>query len=236
MSIEPKGLVRSTILAMVLTSLISTASWAQSTQRIRGAVGLPGSAQSVASAGTFDGKLYTNEPLGFSMLVPGGWTIFAPDENAAAFASGRANTLSNTAGLSETERRQVDRSIANTQILFQAVSRQTEPPTPLSRLSCGIEKLTSATSRQDYVETNKKLVLMTSPTKVARDVYSTTVGELPFAGFDVEGTASGKTFRQRYLVTIRRGFALFLVITLWDDINNRVLDASLRTLRFKSPN
>ncbi len=191
------------------------------------------SAQSVAAAGSFDGKLYTNEPLGLTMLVPGGWNIYTPDQNAAAFASGRANTLAGTSGLSRPEREGVDRSISNTQILFQAVSRSTEPPTPLARLSCGVEKLVSPTKQEDYVKENKRLVLMTSPATITKDVYSTVIGGASFTGFDVEGVAGGKTFRQRYLVTIRHGFALFLVITLWNDINDSVLDASLKTLKFK---
>ena len=169
--------------------------------------------------------------LGFTVLVPGGWNIFTAEQNNSALAAGQANTLANAWRVDEKESVELNRSMANTQILFQAASRVTNGE-ELSRISCGAERLTEPIAIEKYVERNKRLVLLTSPTKLGKDVYSTKLGGAAFTGFDVEGAVDGKVFRQRYLVTIRNGYALFIITTLWGNINDGVLDASLKTLKF----
>lgn len=225
-----KAFLRFTAFSFVFAAFLSVTGYGQPPRGTVGKNALP-SSEAVAASGVFEGKLYTNGLLGFSVLVPGGWNIFTAEQNNAALAAGQANTLSNSWRMDEKVRVELNRSMANTQILFQATSRIAKGE-PLSRISCGVERLTESAPIEQYVERNKRLVLLTSPTKLAKDVYSTTLGGTAFTGFDVQGAVEGKVFKQRYLVSIRKGYALFIVTTLWDNINDAVLDASLKTLKF----
>ena len=73
---------------------------------------------------------------------------------------------------------------------------------------------------------------MSPGVRVTKDLYTINLGGVIFIGFDTEGSAGGKPFRQKYLATIRKGVALFFVATLWDNKNDLVLYASLKTLKF----
>ncbi len=227
-----KALLRFNVLAIICAAFLSIAAAGQNSPGKPGKSGAVNSAASVFESGVFEGKLYTNSMLGFTVLVPGGWNIFTAEQNNAALAAGQANTLSNAWRVDENERQQINSSIANTQILFQATSRVTDREPIVSRVSCGVERLADPVTVEKYVARNKKLVLLTSATTLAKDVYSTKIGGSTFTGFDVAGTANGKIFKQRYLVTMRKGYALFIVTTLWDNINDAVLDASLKSLKF----
>lgn len=227
-----KAFLRLTALCIICGAILSVAGRGQASRGTTGKDPIPSSVETVAASGVFEGKLYTNSLLGFSVLVPGGWNIFTAEQNNSALAAGQANTLSNAWRVDEKERVDLNRSMANTQILFQATSRVTNSEPLLSRISCGVERLAEPIAIEKYVERNKRLVLLTSPTKLAKDVYSTNLSGTAFTGFDVEGAVNEKVFRQRYLVTIRKGYALFIITTLWNNINDSVLDASLKTLKF----
>lgn len=192
----------------------------------------PLTAVAVADSGTFDGKLYSNSILGFTMLVPGGWTVFTNNQNAATLVAGRATTKTIASGLTQKELADIERSISNTQILFQASSLTKAGNISTAVLSSGVERMQTPLTKEKYIEANKKLVLLNSSVKVTRDIYTTKLGNVAFAGFDIEGTANSKAYRQSYLATIRKGTALFFVTTLWDNKNDLVLDAGFQTLKF----
>jgi len=190
------------------------------------------SADAIAEAGVFEGQLYSNKLLGFSMLMPGGWNIFSKDQNKAALDAGRNSSRAANAGLSQAERDKLESSIENTQILFQAASRPEAEGKSTAFLSCGAERLASATTKEQYSERNKKLVLMISGSHLTRDMYDFTIGGISFSGFDIDGTADGRPYAQSYLVTVRKGTALFVVTTSMDGKNQFALDAAFKTVKF----
>jgi hypothetical protein len=176
------------------------------------------SADEIASAGSFDGQLYTNKVLGLTLLAPGGWTFYPYDRNQAAVAANRS--------------KERNLSSANTQVLFQAKPPKALSPENSALFSAGIERLTAPSTTKDYIEANKKLVLSTSSVTVTRDTYSTTVSGATFNGFDVEGMTNGAPFRQTYLATVRKGVAVFFVTTFYDNKNDFAVTASLKTIKF----
>jgi hypothetical protein len=182
-----------------------------------GQTSLP-SADEIASAGSFDGQLYTNKALGMTLLAPGGWTFYPYDKNQAVVASNRSKERS--------------LSSANTQVLFQANPPKALSPGRSALFSAGIERLTAPSTAKDYIEANKKLVLSTSSVTVTKDTYSMAIGGVTFNGFDVEGMTNGAPYRQTYLATIRRGAAVFFVSTFYDNKSDVAVAASLKTIKF----
>ena len=190
-------------------------------------------AEAIAQSGTFEGKLYTNKLLGFTFLIPGGWNIFSEKENQAALAVGRQNIKT---GVSAKDDADLDKSLENTQVLFQATPPAfgvpTSGPVNSALLSSGVERLHVKATSEKYLEINKALVLHTPGTKVIRDNYSVPFDGGTLAGFDVEGTTGNTTYRQSYLATVRKNVAVFFVITYYDHKFDKIVPESLKTLRF----
>ena len=184
------------------------------------------SAESIAASGTFSGQEYANSALGFSMLAPGGWSFYGAEQNQAAVTRNKQTAEQMRDAKLETE-------AANTQVLFQAIPPKFAGQDKQAILSAGIEKLTSPTTAEAYATAQKPLVLGSAKAHITKDVYSIPYGGVAFTAFDIEGTRKEGTYRQRYLMTVRRGVALFLVATFFDDRQSAIVDASLRSIRFK---
>lgn len=182
-------------------------------------------ADNIAASGSFDGQLYSNKLLGFTMLAPGGWRFYTPDQNNAAVTNNRERAWA--AGESSL----VD-SAANTQVLFQATLLPITGPDKTALFSCGIERLNTPRTSEKYLEANKELVLRTPGVRVTRNTYAVTFGGANFAGFDVEGAVKGAKYRQRYIATVRRNVALFFVVTLYDNKQDQIVEYSLNSIRF----
>ncbi|MEO6655005.1 MAG: hypothetical protein ABIO36_02895 [Pyrinomonadaceae bacterium] len=185
----------------------------------------PPSAETVVASGSFEGKLYTNRALGFSILGPGGWEFYSSERNMAIVAKNReiASRSSNSA---------VRNSAANTQILFQAIPPKLDGMDKSARFSCGIERLDKPASSDQFLEANKRLVLTGVGVKLTKDMYRVVLGGANFSAFEVESVISGASFRQRYIATVRKNIALFFVIASFDERQDPIIDHSLQTIKF----
>lgn len=183
------------------------------------------SAEAIAASGSFDGKLYTNSQLGFTILAPGGWSFYTTDQNKAVVAKNRETAV-------KTADNTLQSSAANTQVLFQATPPSLAGQEKSALFSSGIERLVKSTTVDTFIEANKKLVLSAPNLTLAKDKYSLTFGGVKFMAFDVEGVQGSRKFRQRYFATIRKNAALFFVVTLYDPKQDVIIDFSLQTIKF----
>ncbi len=183
------------------------------------------SAEAIAASGGFSGQMYSNPLLEFSMLAPGGWNFFTPDQNKAVVARHRENaSVILSAGLED--------AAVNTQVLFQATPPAYGGQDKTALFSCGVERLKKSLTTEKYIEVNQGLVLKTPGVKVIKDTYAVVYGGVKFSGFDVEGSAGKVKYRQRYLAAVRKDAALFFVITLYDDKQDQIIDYSLKSMKF----
>jgi hypothetical protein len=205
------------ILGTVLTAgIFGSAALAQTRQP---------SADAIAASGGFSGQLYSNTALEFSMLAPGGWNFFTPDQNKAVVARLRS-------GAARAGDDSLAASAANTQVLFQATPPPVAGREKTALFSCGIERLRTRSTAEKYIEANKKLVLRDTGIKLIKDTYAIVFGGVNFSAFDVEGTVKDGTYRQRYVVTVRKEAAVFFVITLFDNKQDQIVEYSLKSIRF----
>ena len=183
------------------------------------------SAETIATSGSFDGKLYTNRALGFSILGPGGWEFYSAEQNTAIVAKNREIAVkSNNSSLKN--------SATNTQILFQAIPPKLDGMDRMARFSCGIERLDKSVTTEQYLQANKKLVIAGTNVKLTKDIYQAVLGGSNFSAFEVESVVNGAAFRQRYIATVRKNIALFFVIALYDNRQDPIVDHSLQTIKF----
>lgn len=186
-------------------------------------------ADEIAGSGTFSGQLYTNKPLGLTMLAPGGWTFYTREQNQSIVTANRTRT---GAGQAQPVDKTLAEAAANTQILFQASPPNIPAQADTALFSSGIERLQTPSTSDKYVEANQQLVLRAANVAVVKDKYPLVFGGVRFVAFDVEGKNRGRVYRQRYIMTVRRNIALFFVITLYDSKQDPIVDASLRSIRF----
>ena len=183
-------------------------------------------AELIAAAGVFNGQEYSNPALGFSMLAPGGWSFYKAEQNQAAVERNKQNA-------SQMRDARLETSAAHTQVLFQAIPPSFGGQDKQAILSAGIEKLSSPTSAEKYAADQKTFVMGSANARITRDIYSVTFGGVTFTAFDIEGTRKQGAYRHRYMMTVRRGIALFIVATFFDDRQSGIVDASLRSMKFK---
>ena len=183
------------------------------------------SAETIAASGSFDGKLYTNRALGFSILGPGGWEFYSSELNKAIVAKNREIAVkSNNSGLKN--------SAANTQILFQAIPPKLDGMDRTARFSCGIERLDKPASSEQYLEANKRLVLAGAGVRLKKDLYRVVFAGSNFSAFEVESLVNGAALSQRYIATVRKNVALFFVVATFDSRQDPIVDHSLQTIKF----
>lgn len=186
---------------------------------------LTNSAETIASSGDLNGQLYSNRALGFSILVPGGWNFWTSDQNAALVSQYRENAVG-------TGNAAIKDSAANTQVLFQAIQRESVGIMQKATFSCGVERLKAASTSEKWLGFSKDLVARTNGVKVTKDIYPLTFGGVKFLAFDVEGTANGVAYRQMHIATVRKNAALFFVVTLYDGKQDAIIEHSLRSIKF----
>ena len=182
-------------------------------------------AEAIAASGAFDGKLYTNRALDLTILAPGGWDFYTPQQNEVAESKNRDAAFKSTDFT-------LHDSAANTQVLFQTTAPKALSKGKPAVLSVGIERLTASVTAKYYIEKNKKLVLASSNAKLTKDIYSVTYGGLAFSAFEVEGTSDGLAYRQIYLATVRKNIAIFFVSTQYDAKQDFAVAVSLKTIKF----
>lgn len=179
------------------------------------------SADAISASDSFNGQLYTNKALGFTMLAPGGWNFYTLEQNKALVARNREN-----AAMSGDET--LENAAANTQVLFQAMPQREKT----ALLSCGVERLKTVSTSSKYIVLNKDLVLRRPGVKVTKDIYAMSLGGVNFSAFDVEGSTSAGTYRQRTIATVRKSAALFFVVTLYDNKQDEIIEHSLKSIKF----
>ena len=186
--------------------------------------------QEIAQSGSFDGRVYANKLLGFSVSLPNSWSFASEDANKTTLALGREKIKE--AGESAELKQEMDKSISNTRVLFQASPLPLGQPGNSAVLACGFEKLQVPQTQQAYSEFNKNLAIKSSKGQLKRDLYSKTIGGKTFTAFEVESVQNGLSVKQTYLVANHKNLMFFLILTMLDDGHKTTMDDALQTLRF----
>ena len=203
---------------------------AQRRTKVRPPKPAPLTAAAIAQSGNFAGTLYTNKSLGFKITVPDGWKILDDSANRATLAAGGDIIKDNK---SRTYKTEVDRSLSNAMLLFQAMPLDPTNTQATGVFACGVETATIGHTLASYMEMNKKIMLSSVPgSKLIRNTYSMTAGGAVFQAVDIERATLSGAFKQTMMVTNRKGAMFFFVLTYPDDDGRKMLEEALATLTF----
>jgi hypothetical protein len=189
------------------------------------------SALEIAETGSFTGDTYKNDFLRISVTPPKGWELTSDDANKAGLTNALDKIKANE---SQKRQQELEQSISNTRILFQARTPASGAAGSLAIMSCGIERLSTPQTQSQYAGFNKQLVLdKTEGAVLDKDIYTKNIGGVPFSTFDVTVTKPNVTYHQTYLITMRKNVAFFFIFTYLDKEQSEVMSRSLGTLSFK---
>jgi hypothetical protein len=178
--------------------------------------------------GKVTGSSYANNFFGFRLTIPFGWKVQGQEVKELLSEKGRESIKT---GNSQTNA-QIDTSVDNTVNLLTLFKYDVGSSTDFNAsLICGAEWLPRAMSAEQYLS-NAKRVLDMSSSQQGRYSYkpftNETVGGEVFSVMEV-GTSA---INQKYYVSIKKGYALFFILTYATDEDEAVLRQALRSVRF----
>ncbi|HEX8176408.1 MAG TPA: hypothetical protein VF543_15065 [Pyrinomonadaceae bacterium] len=177
--------------------------------------------------GTVTGSSYANKFFGFRLTIPFGWRVqgkevkeLLNDKGREAVRTGNAQTNS-----------QIDRSFDNTVNLLTVFKYDVGTATEFNAsLICGAELLPRSMSANQYLLNAKSVLDMSAQQGqyIFKPFSTETFGGEGFAVMEIET----RSLTQKYYVSVKKGYALFFILTYVSDEDEAVLRQLMRSIRF----
>jgi hypothetical protein len=182
--------------------------------------------------GRMEKSEYLNDYFGFRVSVPESWHLIERETRDAALQVSKEMSK----GSDPKVNAGIDKSMAKTYVLFSLTKFPLRTPNVRQAMfQCGIEELSDKDmSARVYLEKNKDF-LLNSPLnyKLLKDVFPATVAGTSFYAMDMQQSAGGVTVTHRYYSTVRKGYALFFVISYFDDADRLTSEKALQASKFE---
>jgi hypothetical protein len=177
--------------------------------------------------GSVTGSAYSNNFFGFRLTIPFGWRVQGKEVKDLLSEKGRESVRTDSAQTNA----QIDTSFDNTVNLLTIFKHDVGANAEFNAsLICGAEWLPRSLSANQYL-LNAKSVLEMSPQReqyLFKPFSTETVGGESFSVMEIETSS----LTQRYYVSVRRGYALFFILTYMSDEDEAVLRQAIRSVRF----
>lgn len=177
--------------------------------------------------GRVNGSSYANDFFGFRLTIPFGWRVQGKEVKDLLSEKGRESLKT---GNQQTNS-QIDTSVNNTVNLLTLFKYEVGTSTDFNAsLICGAEWLPRAMTASQYLSNAKRVLEMSQQQGqyFYKPFTTETVGGEGFAVMEV-GTSS---ISQKYYVSIKKGYALFFILTYASDEDEAILRQALRSVRF----
>lgn len=176
--------------------------------------------------GKVNGYSYVNDFFNFRLTIPFGWRVQGQDVKNILAEKGRETIK----GRTPQENAQIDSSMSNTVNLLTLFKYEVGSSTDFNAsLICGAEWLpTSAMSANQYLVNAKRLLEMSGGQYYFKAFTTETVGGEGFSVMELETSS----VQQKYYVSIKKGYALFFILTFMTDEDEAVLRQAMRSIRF----
>lgn len=183
----------------------------------------------VKASGTFEKGRYENGKLAFGLSTPAGWIRVPETVSQIALDAQRPGIIdSRPSG----QKKGLNESMSNFRVLFQFTSSAPGSTDNVAVFACGIEKLRTPMSIKEYAESNRDIARADPNTKITKDLNIRALGGKDWDSFETEVLANGSKFNQLYLTTLRKGYAVFFVVTLADPSHKKAVMDSLNSINF----
>jgi hypothetical protein len=177
--------------------------------------------------GNVTGSSYANNFFGFRLTIPFGWRVQGQEVKDLLSEKGRESIKTGNA----TTNAQIDTSVSNTVNLLTLFKYEFGATTDFNAsLICGAEWLPTSISANQYLANARRVLEMSQQqSQYSFKPFTTeTVGGEGFAVMEV-GTSS---VNQKYYVAVKKGYALFFILTFTSDEDEAVLRQAMRSIRF----
>lgn len=177
--------------------------------------------------GKVTGSSYANNFFGFRMTIPFGWRVQGQQVKDLLSEKGRESIKTGNAQTNA----QIDSSVDNTVNLLTLFKYEVGASTDFnSSFICGAEWLPRAMNANQYLSNAKRVLEMSQqPGQYFYKPFTTeTVGGESFTVMEV----GNSSLSQKYYVSMKKGYALFFILTYASDEDEAILRQAIRSVRF----
>lgn len=183
--------------------------------------------------GTFSNSVYTNKYFGVTVTIPPEWNIQSQESQQRLMKTG-ARIM---AGDDKNFKAIVKASELQTVNLFTVCEHPLGAPVPFNSSLLGmaemVRELPGIKRGKDYLfQMRKTMEGGQIQFSFPKDVYSEQLGEVEFDVLDSEMKYSGKTIKQKYYSTIKKGYALCFILSFGTADEEVALRKILDTVAF----
>ncbi len=177
--------------------------------------------------GKVSGSSYANNFFGLHLTIPYGWRVEGQAVKDMLAEKGRSLVKTDNAQTNA----QIDASVSNTVNLLTVFKYEIGASVDFNAsLICGAEWLENPSmSSSQYMANAKRILEMSQKTYEIKPFTKEMVGGEEFAVMEVTMESSVK---QKYYASIKKGYALFFILTYAADEDEAILRQALRSVRF----
>jgi hypothetical protein len=186
-------------------------------------------------AGRFEGSVYHNDYLGFTITLPSGWSVQDPQMTQQMVRTGEQII----AGHDENMKAALEASQSRNFNLFTAFQHPLGSPVPynpsLNVVAESVAHAPGIKTGADYLFHARRL-LESGRMKFAfpREVYAETLAGAEFHVMTTEvSVPPTQSVKQEYLATVRKGYVLLLILSYSTDEERAALHGILNTVTFE---
>lgn len=176
--------------------------------------------------GTVKDNEYTNKFFNIKVSVPQGWKVQSQEQNKALMAEGAEMAAGDNAGLKKAlKASEVNSASLLTVFQFDVASTQGYNPNFLM-VADNLAKAPMIKTAKDYLDQTKTLMKSSQmPIKTMSDSYEKrTVNGIDFTTMDITMDINGTEVYQKYMCTVKDGFAIGFIYSYVDQNQKSALE------------
>ncbi len=183
--------------------------------------------------GTIEGSIYKNKYFGFSLKIPEKWQVQDNETKKMIMERGKKLAAGNEGSLKEL----IDASELHTVNLLTMFQHPLGTPVDYNPafviVAERISHLPGITSGRDYFFHAKQLMERAQiKYTFAKDTYSESISRLSFHVMEVEMKTASLLVKQKYYVTIMKGYALLFITSYTTDEEWKRQDEVIKSIKF----
>lgn len=180
-------------------------------------------------------SVYTNKFFGFSMRLPEGWEVQGDNVKEKLLERGDEITT-NMVGDVQTLGAVNHSRILNLLLVLRNSVESSAPGNPGILCLCNKIEFVSESDglKENLYQTRKLLEESRIKYTFPKEIYSETLGEIAFDVLETETTGVDMVIRQKYYGTVRKGYALYFIVTFVTEDDLESIRESLESLHFEN--
>lgn len=193
--------------------------------------GTPGAGNQAPSdfLGFVENNVYKNSFFDFSVTFPADWHRLDEME----IQTGRKKGLELLKSVEEKINRAFERSTKQEVVIFAASQRNFGNQKGTNLFIGVLKQPAAATTAEMVAAATKNTILLNPKFKLVQDVKPVELNGTRFANFLLETTVNERTFNQKVLIIMRRGYSVSITMSYYSDDGLKTLDGILKSLIFK---